>query len=225
MKINFTYNNKNYTICTVEDFAKALTKYLGNTKKPRQTKFVADFAMSDIFDREEVDMSHPATIVGSVDGWYGVKELGEIGFKNPEDRQLIFDYYGGGHLRAYDYEEVFTGEKDAEESIKDILQDIFNVSCDTPSLLVQWTQDECLKKDEKEAARAIQQYEVVEVCPECGAENIIRWDVEKDGYVAYCPHCGSKMMLCDECIHSDNAPTCDWNPCNGCCREREKRSK
>lgn len=48
----------------------------------------------------------------------------------------------------------------------------------------------------------IQQYEVVEVCPECGAENIMTWDVEKDGYVAYCPHCGSKMMLCDECIHS-----------------------
>lgn len=71
----------------------------------------------------------------------------------------------------------------------------------------------------------IQQFEVCEVCPECGAENIMTWDVETEGYVAYCSHCGSKMMLCDECIHSDNAPTCDWNPCNGCCREHEKRSK
>lgn len=71
----------------------------------------------------------------------------------------------------------------------------------------------------------IQQFEVCEICPECGAENIMTWDVEKEGYVAYCPHCGSKMMLCDECIHSDNAPTCDWNPHNGCCREREKCKK
>lgn len=75
------------------------------------------------------------------------------------------------------------------------------------------------------AAKAIQKYEVVEVCPKCGAENIMTWDVEKDGYVAYCPHCGSKMMLCDECLHSDNAPICDWNPRNGCCREHEKCKK
>ena len=47
-------------------------------------------------------------------------------------------------------------ERDAEKSIKDILQDIFNVSCDTPSLLVQWTQDECLKKDEEEAVKPIE---------------------------------------------------------------------
>lgn len=69
----------------------------------------------------------------------------------------------------------------------------------------------------------IQQFEVCEVCPECGAENVMTWDVEKEGYVAYCPHCGSKMMLCDECFHSDNAPICDWNPCNGCCRERQNK--
>ena len=70
-----------------------------------------------------------------------------------------------------------------------------------------------------------QQLEVVEACTECGTVNIMRWDVEKEGYVAYCPHCGSKMMLCGECIRSYYAPTCDWNPCNGCCRERENRSK
>lgn len=51
------------------------------------------------------------------------------------------------------------------------------------------------------------------------------FEEQYEGYVAYCPHCGSKMMLCDECIHSDNAPICDWNPHNGCCREREKCKK
>lgn len=71
----------------------------------------------------------------------------------------------------------------------------------------------------------IQQYEVVEVCPECGAENIMTWDVETEGYVAYCPHCGSKMMLCDECLHADDAKVCDWCACRGCYREREKCKK
>ena len=64
-------------------------------------------------------------------------------------------------------------------------------------------------------------YEVVEVCPDCGAENIMRWNVEKEGYIAYCPRCGSKMMLCDECLHSDDAPICDWCDGRGCCRERQ----
>ena len=72
---------------------------------------------------------------------------------------------------------------------------------------------------------AIQQFEVCEVCPECGAENIMRWNVKKEGYVAYCPHCGSKMMLCDECIHADKTLPCDWNPRNGCCRERQNKKK
>lgn len=69
----------------------------------------------------------------------------------------------------------------------------------------------------------IQQYEIVEVCPECGAENIMTWDVEKDGYVAYCPHCGSKMMLCDECLHADDAKVCDWCACRGCYREHQNK--
>lgn len=66
----------------------------------------------------------------------------------------------------------------------------------------------------------IQQFEVCEVCPECGAENIMTWNVETEGYVAYCPHCGSKMMLCDECLHADDAKVCDWCACRGCYRER-----
>lgn len=223
MRINFTYNNKNYTICTVKDFAKALLKYLSNTQKPGQTKFVADFAISNILDSDEIDMSHPETIVENVDGWYGVKELGEIGFNNSEDRQLVFEYYGGGCFRSYNINMDYYNDEIFEE-ISECICRVLDAEEDW-IIFVQWTQDECLKKDEEEAARAIQQYEVVEVCPECGAENVMTWDVEKEGYVAYCPHCGSKMMLCDECIHSDDAPICDWNPCNGCCREREKCKK
>ena len=38
-----------------------------------------------------------------------------------------------------------------------------------------------------------------EVCPYCEREARLMWDVRKDGYRAYCPHCGKPLMLCNEC--------------------------
>ena len=223
MKIQFTHDNKTYTLETIASFAKYLSQRFAKTQKPRQTEFVADFALASYDDNCEITI--PKVISDRREnGWYGVKEFGEIGFYS-DHRQLAFDYYGGDHLRVFDYNEGSMDEEDAERLIKDILQDIFDVSYDTPLLLIQWTPDECIKKDEEEAARAIQQYEVVEVCPECGAENVMTWDVEKEGYVAYCPHCGSKMMLCDECIHADKTLPCDWSLSNGCCREHQSKKK
>ena len=223
MRIQFTHDNKTYTLETIASFAKYLSQRFAKTKKPRQMEFVADFSLTSYDDDCEVTIPKMLYDIRE-SGWYGVKEFGEIGFDSC-NRQLAFDYYGGGHLRVFDYDEEFMDEKDAERLIKDILQDIFDVSYDTPLLLIQWTQDVCIKEDEEEAAKAIQQSEVCEVCPECGAENIMRWDVKKEGYVAYCPHCGSKMMLCDECMNSDNAPICNWNPYNGCCREHKECKK
>ena len=61
---------------------------------------------------------------------------------------------------------------------------------------------------------------VIEVCPECDAENEIVWDVETMGYEAYCPVCGAQMLLCDECIHAEdglneNSSSCDWHKDKG----------
>lgn len=47
---------------------------------------------------------------------------------------------------------------------------------------------------------------VVEYCGNCENENEFRWDVKAEGYKAYCLHCGAVLMLCDECIHSDDPP-------------------
>ena len=52
---------------------------------------------------------------------------------------------------------------------------------------------------------------VTEVCPECGTENTISWDVADAGYRAYCPHCGVMMLLCSEC-----EDRCGWK--DGQCR-------
>ena len=42
--------------------------------------------------------------------------------------------------------------------------------------------------------------EVVEICPHCMGENILLWNIEKDGYEIICQHCGEKMMLCSPCF-------------------------
>jgi hypothetical protein len=64
--------------------------------------------------------------------------------------------------------------------------------------------------------------EEVEMCPHCMSENIIQWDVEKDGYEVKCQHCGEKIMLCDACYHSDDnhMMKCDWCEGIGCRRKK-----
>lgn len=56
-------------------------------------------------------------------------------------------------------------------------------------------------------------YEVIETCANCERDNIMEWNVKEDGYVAFCSHCGNKMMLCDECLHAEDNPNmkCDWH--------------
>ena len=54
---------------------------------------------------------------------------------------------------------------------------------------------------------------VVECCSLCDTENEIRWDVETEGYEAFCPHCGQPMFICSECMRAaDNElQKCDWS--------------
>lgn len=49
---------------------------------------------------------------------------------------------------------------------------------------------------------------VTEMCPNCDREVTMEWDVSVDGYKATCPHCGGRLMLCDECRHP-NGEFCD----------------
>ena len=57
---------------------------------------------------------------------------------------------------------------------------------------------------------------VTEVCPHCESEITMVWDIKTMGYLAHCPVCGERMMLCDECIHAEDGLNahcshCDWN--------------
>ena len=55
--------------------------------------------------------------------------------------------------------------------------------------------------------------EIVEKCKTCLKENIFKdWDIDSQGYMAKCQHCGHSIMLCDECMHADDNPKhiCDF---------------
>ena len=62
--------------------------------------------------------------------------------------------------------------------------------------------------------------EVVEVCPFCGSEIVMRWDVGSLGFKAFCPVCGNRLMLCDECLHRDGEfrDDCDYDSVTDSCR-------
>ena len=65
-------------------------------------------------------------------------------------------------------------------------------------------------------------YIVTEVCPHCESEIEMRWDTDALGFKAFCPVCGERLMLCDECQHSgpDGGPTwpCDYDGTTDTCR-------
>lgn len=64
--------------------------------------------------------------------------------------------------------------------------------------------------------------EVVEVCPQCGEENVMQWDFERFGLNTFCPVCGTNMLLCDECMHREEFESnCANCPYTKDCTERK----
>lgn len=63
---------------------------------------------------------------------------------------------------------------------------------------------------------------VAEICPHCESEVTLEWDVEARGYKAFCPVCGGRLMLCDECQHrgpgGECTGDCDYNAETDSCR-------
>ncbi len=51
---------------------------------------------------------------------------------------------------------------------------------------------------------------VFEVCPECGYEMALFWDMQ-EGHSVFCPSCGRRDMLCSECPATNDKASCDWS--------------
>lgn len=70
---------------------------------------------------------------------------------------------------------------------------------------------------------------VAEYCANCENEIQMRWNVATDGYQAYCPVCGNRLMLYDECMYSnpDESYTgyCDYSTQTDSCFRQKKGEK
>ena len=58
---------------------------------------------------------------------------------------------------------------------------------------------------------------VTELCPHCEREVEMFWDTDANGFKAFCPYCGERLMLCDECLHSGTG-NCDYSNNTDSCR-------
>lgn len=59
-------------------------------------------------------------------------------------------------------------------------------------------------------------YTVTEMCPHCESEIEMRWNTDTQGFKAFCPVCGDRLMLCDECHQLGGG--CDYDSKTDSCR-------
>lgn len=152
MKLNFTRKQNSYSLETIGDFAKELSFAFTTGTRRGKVTFVADFALSDLQTTDKIDLNKLDDIIAECSPWYGVKELGEIGFNNDEYRTFVFDYYGGGRFTTIQVD-MFDDAEDIEEHIFDVLCDIFEFTKDEANdwlILVQWNEDQVLVNDREQ---------------------------------------------------------------------------
>lgn len=147
MKINFNLENKRYTLCTVKEFADILGKMAANEMSSDKLKFIADFALTDIEKDDSIDVNHMEDYIENASGWFGIKELGEVGF-NDTDKHFVFDYYGGGKMMINSFSEDCL-EEDCSADILKTLRYILDAE-DSWCVLVQWDEDECITRNKNE---------------------------------------------------------------------------
>lgn len=58
--------------------------------------------------------------------------------------------------------------------------------------------------------------EETECCANCGREVTLHWDIQWDGFKAYCPYCGAELLLCDACKHRFGNFSEEWQDCRNC---------
>lgn len=147
MKLNFNHNHKRYTLCTVKEFADILGKMAANEPSSDKLKFVADFALTDYRESDPIDTDHMKDFVEKASCWFGVKELGKVGF-NDTEKHFVFDFYGGGQMMINSFPEDFY-EMDCSNDILKTLRCTLDAA-ETWYVLAQWDEDECITRDRNE---------------------------------------------------------------------------
>lgn len=158
MKLNFTKNGNNYSLETLRDFAKDLSVAFTTGERNGKIKFVADFALSSVHLNNEINLNQIDDIMFECGPWFGIKELGEIGFNNDEYRVFVFDYYGGGSYQSIEVN-MFDEAEDIEERIFDIIAyDIYELDKNDTDwlILVQHNEDKPIADDRDEETKRIE---------------------------------------------------------------------
>ena len=62
-------------------------------------------------------------------------------------------------------------------------------------------------------------YIVTEMCPHCQSEVQMQWDTDTMGFKAFCPVCGERLMLCDECLQVGGV--CDYDSETDTCKHNQ----
>ncbi len=153
MKLNFTRKQNSYSLETARDFAKELSfAFIMGIKRGKVT-FIADFALSNLQTNDRINLNKLDDIIADCSPWYGVKELGEIGFNNDEYRTFVFDYYGGGRFTTIQANMSDDMEEDIEERIFDMLCGIFEFTKAEANdwlILIQWNEDKTIVDDRQQ---------------------------------------------------------------------------
>ena len=92
----------------------------------------------------------------------------------------------------------------------------------TERIVLHASEMECFVDLSKKAVDGERTYIVTEVCPHCESEVEMRWNTDTMGFKAFCPVCGERLMLCDECRHTEEPTPCDYDSKTDTCHRMKK---
>lgn len=93
----------------------------------------------------------------------------------------------------------------------------------TERIVLHADEMECCVDLSKKVVDNERTYIVTEVCPHCESEVEMRWNTDTMGYKAFCPVCGNRLMLCDECRHTEEPTPCDYDSHTDTCHRNPKK--
>lgn len=94
----------------------------------------------------------------------------------------------------------------------------------TERIVLHASEIECFVDLGKETVDGERTYIVTEMCPHCESEVEMRWNTDAMGFRAFCPVCGKRLMLCDECRHTEEPTRCDYDSKTDTCHRMKKEN-
>ncbi len=190
----------NLTLCTIKEFARMLTESI-----MEDAWHDYDFGLSE--DNDDLEY-----LESGIEGWYGIKSI-DAGFDS-DCTVLICDYYGGGCA------EMCQVWDDDCETFEYMMKDIQDVIVKTLNIQESGVYSESLILIKKRCAYEDEEcsHIVTQRCPHCESRIKMRWNTETQGFKAFCPVCGQRLMLCNECLqlgspcdYDDRTDSCEYD--------------